>query len=69
MDRDRLVTEYEGAVLAEREAWLKVRGKHVGTRLHDPALWREWVDAAEHMRQLALQLQALGSSEGRGRPA
>ena len=53
------MAEYDAAVHAEREAWLKVRGKHLGTQLHDAALWREWMVAAERMQQLSAQLKAL----------
>jgi hypothetical protein len=65
MDRDRLMNEYDAAVHAEREAWLKVRGKHLGTALHDATLWREWVAAAERMQQLSSQLKALHATESR----
>lgn len=51
--------QYDRAVHAEREAWLKVRGKHLGTDAHDAALWRAWVAAAEHMQQLSTKLTAL----------
>ena len=51
--------DYDAAGQAERQAWLKVRGKHLGTRLHDAVLWREWVAAAERMQQLSSQLKSL----------
>jgi hypothetical protein len=69
MNRDQVMIDYDAAVQAERQAWLKVRGKHLGTRLHDAALWREWVAAAERMQQLSSQLKSLACSPGSNAPA
>lgn len=66
MDRDQLMADYDAAVTAEREAWLKVRGKHLGTKFHDPVLWREWAVAAERMQQLSTLLKALHANGGDG---
>lgn len=57
------MNEYDAAVHAEREAWLKVRGKHRGTKLYDAVLWRAWTAAAERMQQLSTQLKALHAKE------
>ncbi len=57
-----LQREYEAALVAERELWTLVKGKHAGTPDHNPEQWAKWLAAAHLVRALARRLQESGSS-------
>lgn len=52
-----MTEQYEQAVRAEREAWARVREGLPGRSNHDPALWQEWLQAANKVQELAQRLR------------
>lgn len=52
-DERSLDEQIRAASAKERELWACVKGFYPGGPGHDPALWREWMQAAERVRDLA----------------